>query len=247
MRSVDAGSPGSGSNPFATRFVRPGALAYRFTADDQHGLSSPRLNQLVSQLQRHSIAQIVGPHGSGKTTLIQSLAKVLCNRFPDQFPDVVHLQLHAPSAGGPLSRIPHAIRTSSTVHQQQRRLCSGGLLIVDGAEQLGRMDRLRIGLMARRRQQTLLATSHRPLWGMEVLHKTVVSRDIVYSLTDTLLSKSPSQARQEIESELSRQDWTKLTNVRDLWFDFYDVLQRQRSDQPSLDKLRPWPSDSPSY
>ena len=53
-------------NPFATRFVRPGAIPYRFA----NGL----VGRDRASLRQHDWrGEIVGPHGSGKSTLVQTL------------------------------------------------------------------------------------------------------------------------------------------------------------------------------
>ena len=58
-------------NPFSTRFVEPGAIAYRFPNAD--GLAA-----LVRRLdETGGWGQLVGPHGSGKSTLLASLLPAL--------------------------------------------------------------------------------------------------------------------------------------------------------------------------
>src|SRR5437016_5663581 len=55
------------TNPFSTRFVRPGALPFRFSAGQTAASLVARLHEL------HWRAQIVGPHGTGKSTLLAAL------------------------------------------------------------------------------------------------------------------------------------------------------------------------------
>jgi hypothetical protein len=63
--------PSRHSNPFATCWTRPGALAFRFA----EGLS---VDDLVARLANQNWrGQIIGPHGSGKTTLLAALRPVL--------------------------------------------------------------------------------------------------------------------------------------------------------------------------
>ena len=58
-------------NPFATRFVRPGVIPYRF--DDRRTVAD-----LVATLREHGWrGEIIGPHGSGKSTLVQTLIPAL--------------------------------------------------------------------------------------------------------------------------------------------------------------------------
>ena len=57
------------SNPFATKFVTPGRLAFA-------GLGEKALDGLAETLIRqHGVYQIIGPHGVGKTTLTYNLEK----------------------------------------------------------------------------------------------------------------------------------------------------------------------------
>src|SRR5262245_42037084 len=58
-------------NPFATRSVRPGVIPYRF-------LDGRTVSDLIFGIHQQGWhGQIVGPHGSGKSTLIQSLVPAL--------------------------------------------------------------------------------------------------------------------------------------------------------------------------
>ena len=62
------------SNPFATRFISPVVMDYHFSEP----LSAERL---VGRLKANRWnGQIVGPHGSGKSTLINSLVPVLIDQ-----------------------------------------------------------------------------------------------------------------------------------------------------------------------
>ena len=66
--------PSAGSNPFATRFIQPAAMPYRFP--EGHVAS-----ELVDRLQRADWnGQIVGPHGSGKSTLLETLVTLVLQR-----------------------------------------------------------------------------------------------------------------------------------------------------------------------
>ncbi len=59
------------SNPFATRWVKPGAVRYCFPAD-------VNTQTLIEKLKdRHWRGAIVGPHGSGKSTLLCELISAI--------------------------------------------------------------------------------------------------------------------------------------------------------------------------
>jgi len=64
------------SNPFSTRFTRPGEIPYQF-------VESEELGTLVDRFGNNRwVGQIVGPHGCGKTTLCHLLARELKHLFP---------------------------------------------------------------------------------------------------------------------------------------------------------------------
>ena len=63
------------SNPFSTRFTRPGAIPFLFEEPLTAEFIIHRFNA------NNWLAQIVGPHGSGKTTLVRGLEPELRTRF----------------------------------------------------------------------------------------------------------------------------------------------------------------------
>jgi energy-coupling factor transporter ATP-binding protein EcfA2 len=212
---------GHQSNPFCTRFVRPGSIEYRFAADGSDENSHKTLGEIVGRLDQHRAGLIVGAHGSGKTTLLHSLGPWLSEAFPD----IAKVHLFAPPSQRMLDRLQHARRWATIVHGQQARLRDGGLLIIDGLEQLWHRDLRRLLRKTSRQGQTLLATSHSPLAGMTILHRTHVDGKLVSSLARSLLSDASTKVAEIVDHELQRQDWSRLTNVRDLWFELYDIVQ----------------------
>jgi hypothetical protein len=143
----------------------------------------------------------------------------------DAFAETVRLQLFAPSLSAPLDRFKHSRRSAGIVLQNQARLGRRGLLIVDGLEQLWRSDRARLRRRMTRRNQTLLATSHAPLAGLTTLHRTSIDGELVASLTESLMVGASPAVTKVVHRELRRQDWSRLTNVRELWFELYDIVQ----------------------
>lgn len=214
------------SNPFATRFVRPGKLEYQFA-----GRSKPEdcgFVEIVQQIKKHSGGVIVGPHGSGKSTLLASLDRFLRPAYLD----VARIQLHAPSCVGVWARAAHARRNESKVKAHQIQLPMHGLLVIDGAEQLSRIARIRLQRRARLKRQSLLLTSHTPINGMVTLLETRLDASLVTSLTETLLRDSTREVVQLVRGQLSSRDLTKLANVREFWFEMYDLVQHHRLRSP---------------
>lgn len=231
------------SNPFSTRFVRPGVRRYRFTASESDEGSKARLRQLAGQLTQRRVGLIVGPHGSGKSTLLSALSIVL----REQFCEICHLQFQSPQRSAVTARFGHPWRNCFDLLRRQTKLSDGGLLVIDGVEQLSVLGSLLVRLAAWRRSQAILATGHVPLVGFPLLYRTSVSGDLVRRLTDELLSESTPEIRSLIDGEMDRQDWSKLTSVRDLWFECYEAVQNHRAEAESPKGNRiSWPSACPS-
>src|SRR5262249_23632578 len=69
---MTAAVPPLSGNPFATRRVRPGAIPFLFPTGESVG-------QLLDRLRAAGWwGQVVGPHGSGKSTLVAALLPELC-------------------------------------------------------------------------------------------------------------------------------------------------------------------------
>ena len=103
------------SNPFSAAAVSGGRLPYLF--------AEPSVEKnLLQSLDRHQwIGQVVGPHGSGKTTLTHHLWR----QAKDRFPKMVQV----------------TIRGRNKI--QRRAIGEGSpcLFVVDGIERLSRVDR----------------------------------------------------------------------------------------------------------
>ena len=116
------------SNPFATRYIRPGAQDYIFPP----GSSA---EQLVETLRQNNwCGQIIGPHGSGKSTLVAAIIPAL------------------QSAGRNVIHYPSAIQLDATTQ-----------LVVDGYEQLSWLQRRSLVQRCKKFQAGLLVTAHRDM------------------------------------------------------------------------------------
>lgn len=128
-------------NPFATRFTRPGEIPFIFPPDInlQSVVESFRQNQFM--------AQIVGPHGCGKTTLTRAIESALSSTFPN----VHHVTIRATGAVD-----------SRQLGMTNRR---GQLTILDGFERVSPLNRWFLIRAFRQTQKRfgsgLLVTTHR--------------------------------------------------------------------------------------
>jgi hypothetical protein len=182
-------------NPFSTRFVRPGAIPYRF-ADGTDAAA------VVTRLERQGWwGQIVGPHGSGKSTLLATLLPELRRRRA-----VVTVELHADRrrfpdlAGGPDST----------------------LLAVDGYEQLSWWTRRRVQRYCRRWGWGLLVTAHGDP-GLPALLRTGVTPALARTLVEGLLTEKQREmfAKVDLAQGLARHHGS----LREILFELYVLFE----------------------
>ncbi len=239
-RAVTSSSPLAhgplSSNPFCTRLVRPGAIDYWFSENRTED-SQSSIMRIVASLQQYRRGLIVGAHGTGKTTLLHALRPIL----QDSFAEVQYVQLSAPCSRRLRGRYTHMRSAAQQLFARQSQLGQGGLLVVDGAEQLWRFDLWRLLRNARNASQAVLATGHQPVRGMRILHQTRLTRQLVHALTESLLLDVPPWLANVVLEELGRRECGRLTNVRDLWFDLYDVAQPHVVPAASLSTLQEQP------
>ncbi len=210
------------SNPFSTRFVAPGAIPFRFHAN-ANPLGAHSAETIVDQLTRVRFGVIVGPHGSGKSTLLKSMEPLARSRFKQ----LSQIQTHACESSGWRASSRHRATVWRSVRHKLNQLGDGGLLIVDGLEQLSRFDRWRLVARAKARGLSILATSHSESVHFATLYRTEITRELVQSLAEELLEDAPPKIRQAVAEELDARDLASINDVRQLWFDLYDSVQSE--------------------
>ena len=209
-RSAAAWAP-EWTNPFSTHLVRPGAREYQFP----DGVSP---NRILWQLQQDRWrGQIVGPHGTGKTTLLRTL---------DPY-------------WGRWGRVPLAV----SLRNRQRFLprlpwetfSERTQLIVDGYEQLGILERLRLAYQCWRRRCGLLVTTHRPTSVLSIVHQTAADPQLVRKLAQDLLVHSGMSDASLFNEFLDPPDQQSLVevrfeqaqgNVRETWMLLFDDAEK---------------------
>ena len=245
------------TNPFATRFTRPDAVAFQWQlrAADPETVGSGVVNPssdatmhvqaqwstdttefcegLLRNLQRERLGLIVGPHGSGKTTLLYTLLPHLTSAFEEKGRGKVRvIQLTMPLKGSVWTRVKHARNSARVAMDCLCDLPRGSLLVIDGVEQLAVRNLRRLTRVVRKRGLFLLATSHTNLARIAVLHETAVDVMLIRSLADRLLAGAPCSVGQIVSAELEQRDLSRRTNVRDLWFELYDIVQNHLLADP---------------
>ncbi len=215
-------------------------MEYRFPAGEDAEAVAARL---IGQLLRCGTAAIVGPHGTGKSTLLHTLLPLL----KPVFPELDRIQLN--SATDCLAALRAWRRGRG--RRDGSNAAGDRCLVIDGFEQLGWTTRQRLiwqamrwrktSLFKRRGQQPqtcLLVTAHRPQLAVDTLYRTLWDDRIVRRLTEEKLAGLPWPER---SSMLRAADHHAMTlnhapsacrNVRDYWFALYDEYERLRCHSP---------------
>lgn len=195
-------SADSETNPFATRWTRPGAFAYRFVG----GVDARRLvDRLAAQRWR---GQIVGPHGSGKSSLLKALLPEIeiAGRRVDRYS----------VASGQRWWWPGSERVAGWD--------SLTVVIVDGYEQLGAWSRWRLRRACRKRRAGLVVTAHADV-GFDDLARTNVTLELAEQLVAELQASVPPLVT---ATDVRERYLPETGNFRELLFELYDLYELRR-------------------
>ena len=199
--------PSRNDNPFATCWVRPGAIPFQF----HRGQNA---QDFVSDLgAKNWWGEIVGPHGSGKSTLLSTLAPL------------------AASAGRDVSQIVLRNRQRRLPSGFLKRALSrdNPLVIIDGYEQLSSLSRIILIWQCRRAHAGLIVTSHASA-GLPIIARLTPDRALVESLIAMLVDERPSPiTTDDINASHARHG----SNVRELFFDLHDRHERANRTNPN--------------
>jgi hypothetical protein len=202
--------PSRHDNPFATCWTRPGALAFRF-------LDGQTAAQLVAKLQSHGWrAAIVGPHGSGKSTLLETLKPALVARG---------CHIHAVTLRHGQRRLPDRVLDQLNREETQNQPPSGpAILIVDGYQQLGLFQRMKLRRICRQAHAGLLVTAHSPT-RFPTLIRLAPDRGLVEQLVNELSAQVSTDVA---AADVAASHACHGSNVREIFFDLYDRHEQLR-------------------
>jgi hypothetical protein len=195
------------ANPFATCWTRPGALPFLFPP----GESASRLVARLATMQWRGA--IVGLHGSGKSTLLEALKPAL---------RAAGLSIHAITLRDGQRRLPKQFL--KTLPQKR------AVAIVDGFEQLGWFERLRLNLTCRRRQIGLLVSTHAPT-RIPTLICLAPDEPLLQKLVAALTVNAPTPLT---PADVAASHAGHGMNVREMLFDLYDRHERLRRAERTL-------------
>ena len=189
------------SNPFSTRFIRPGAISYLF-ADGNTA------SDLVERLRTSGWhGQIIGPHGSGKSTLLAALIPAL----ESVGRSVVSIALHQ----GQHSLPPIDAAAFSLTTQ----------FIIDGYEQLSWWSRWQVRRLCKRHRAGLLVTAHTDQ-GLPTIYETQPSEPIAQRLVAALL---PAGDATLAPADVASAYTASGGNLRETLFKLFDVYQQRQA------------------
>lgn len=193
--------PSRRDNPFATCWTRPGRIAFQFAAGES---AEQIITKLAAQNWRGAI---IGPHGSGKSTLLEALRPAIIAAGNEVRP----IALHDGQRRLPAEFVP-------------QRATPNTVLIIDGYEQLSRLERCRIDRRCRRAHWGLLVTSHAP---------TRFPTLIELAPTLALIEELAAYLCAEVSTPVMREDIAAShachgSNVREIFFDLYDRHEQRR-------------------
>ena len=216
-------------NPFATRFVRPDQNRYRFSLDPltESAQFDAFLVRLFKLLEHPRLAAIVGPHGTGKTTLLRSIEPAL----RDQFERVIAIGLS--------SERRHSYRELiTTLDSTGNHSSTSQCLVVDGFEQLPWWDRtFLVREILKRPGISLIVTSHRQHLRVPVCWQTQWNDELSRRLTQEKLCEVPENLRiamwQRFERRMQHQT-NSPRNLRDLWFIMYDEYEAMMAEERQM-------------
>ncbi len=191
-------------NPFSTRHIQPGGIPYLFPEGES-------IETLAAKgTTPGKCYLIVGEHGSGKSSLLQSLAEYLRRQNPEAKLEVLMLQPHA--------------KPVRTLWNSVWNWRSKESVLIDGFEQIP--FPLRYGILALISILKLrcYGTSHRDYPGCVTIWRTKIDSEIERRVLDKLLESSPAGT---VDKILQSEEWQQSRsrqkqNLRESLFDMYD-------------------------
>lgn len=201
-----------GSNPFATRFTSPG----RLPALDAAGRPID-LDGLIDRLLRMRFAAIIGPHGSGKSTVLANIVAILHERGAL----VRSIRLRSLRDASLLVRTVAAAGTDATV-------------AVDSWECLGAAAGWIVRGLAWMRGCRLVVTSHQGAAGFQVLTDCRPTLAVLEALVSHLPAMAewygPIIDAADLKAVFARQHG----DIREIFFDLYDRFEARRHERATV-------------
>jgi hypothetical protein len=205
-------------NPFSTRKTNPGIIPYFFgdVAFPSGINTESSLELFYANFKKFDYwSQIVGGHGTGKTTFLIEFVRYLEN----QKYTYNHCTLH--DRQRVLTDEFWERHVSIATQFKTEAIEKPPINIVDGYEQLSLVSKIRLRLACRKGQCGLLITAHTPAWRLPVLLRTETTDDTLQHIIGHLFRNLPDIAPPD--KTLCRLLFDRHQgNLRNVLFDLYD-------------------------
>ena len=186
-------------NPFCSRRIRPGAIPFFFP----EGVDADVLVERLRESQWSG--QIIGPHGTGKSTLLAALLPALVKAGRK----LVHLEL------------PDGTRQLPLSAKELDGLDADAQLAIDGYEQLTYWARRRLKNRSKTQGFGLLIIAHAPD-DLPELYRTEGSLAVAQQIVAELLRETPVKISETLVEERFRKH---NGNLREMLFSLYDIYE----------------------
>ena len=187
------------TNPFLSRRIRPGAVAYCFHQDDA------RTKLLATVATAGFRGAVVGPHGSGKSTLLATLREHL----EEQGHRVRLIELHDGQY-----HLPRPVLAD---------LQPCDVLFIDGYEQLGWLSRRKLQHVAWRQNLSLLVTAHAEV-DLPIVYRTQTTLSLARHLVQEL---APHGIAPLTDDDVARSFERHRGDLREMLFELYDLYEER--------------------
>jgi hypothetical protein len=190
-------------NPFTSVRIRPGAMPFLFRDGESAAALVKRLRA------SHWCGQVIGPHGTGKSTLVESLLPLVA------------------AQGKQIVRVPLPGRDQDAARSGP--VTPATVLVIDGFEQFGPLQRWAWRWYCWWRGCGLLVTAHRDL-GLPTLTTTAVDEALAQRVVASLLPREETRITPNDVSQALR---AHQGNLRDALFALYDIYEERRVARPA--------------
>ena len=180
---------------------------------------------MLKRLRESHRALVVGSHGSGKSTLLETLLTSLATQYSHVLRERLTRYPNESLKAWCNQRRDNLRRLVCLVRQSRR----GGVVVLDGIEQISWPVKLMFCVALAARHCDLLATSHREMLGFVELYRAQLTPDLIRHLSTQLTRGSAGQYVALVQDELQRRDLSQVTNARELWFELYDLVANYNS------------------
>jgi DNA replication protein DnaC len=231
-------------NPFSTKNTSPGKIPYYFNKenfllsqnksldfrDDFQTQNDELLQQLHQGLYHLYLkfsnfgyrSQIVGQHGTGKTTLLIPLMNFLENCHHK----IIFVSLHNHEFKFPISFWEDCKKVEEGFKKEDETgyTKKPPVVVIDGYEQLSINQKAKILRLCFIRKMGILVTTHQPVWQIPILFQTKSSPKILEEIVSYLLKKT-GQTLPFDQSQYSTLFEQYHGNIRDIFFSLYDLYE----------------------